>query len=184
MRYTGLAILAGVAAMQLGTAVASAEVIDYEGSWFNITYQTGGAVFVSADLAGTNPTATVDFDGGIFGAGDPDPIVITGNWTVSGLEFELLGDVFFGDVTGTIALDGTIEDGLVIPPQPWIASASFTGTVDDTVIDLDYEVVFSESGGGGTALGMINATPIPEPATLALLALSPLALRCRRPSPR
>lgn len=171
---------AGIVAVLLLAAPAPAEVLpgSYEGLWQNTTFGSSGPASILIEFDDPNFAVTIDLDGFVFGFADPDPFVVTGTIDPNGQAAGVLVDPFFG----SIELDVDEFDMLTvnlpdIVGTASINSASLSGPVGDGVIDLDYTVVFAD---GSEALGTLDADLVPEPASMAALALASLALLYRR----
>lgn len=176
--------------------IASADM--FVGTWNNTTFGSFGDVFFDISVTPPTVTVTADFDGGVFGFGDPPPLVVPGTFDAGGnATLGLTGDPFFGDVSGMISALGVLEIDITnLPttgPTPTggaIFSTSIDGTFSGTVLDLDYVVIFNCGGptpsacdgpGFGTegfdfALGTIDAALVPLPPAAALFLPSVLGL--------
>ena len=168
------------------------------GSWTNTTFGSTGPITGSLDFdAGA---LTVDVGGGVFGAGDPGPLVLSlVSTTPTSATLEATGDSFFGDVTlnmsgfanSTVDVIATVEN---IPSIPG-GGARIAGYYDTFNMEfhLFYNVTFAEgptaspSGieGFDYALGEIYAevlAPVPLPGGVWLMgsALGLLHWRHRR----
>lgn len=176
----------------------------YTGTWHNTTFGSFGAVLFEIAISAPDVSVSADFDGGVFGAGDPPPLLLTGTLDGGGnASFGTTDDPFFGDVSGSMtaagSVSGTITDLPLSGPTPTgfsIFSTALDGTFDGVAIALDYLVLFNCGGltpvacpgpgvgveGSHYALGTISATLVPLPGTVVLLAPAVLALcraRCR-----
>ncbi|MGC9453598.1 MAG: PEP-CTERM sorting domain-containing protein [Phycisphaerae bacterium] len=179
MRTSGLAVLAAVAALMLTAGVASAHDADLgtvyfdgtgEGVAITFDHEDGdpwkGWVFVNA--TNTSDVAWGDFHFEIVDIGQGD--VSNVDWVV---------DSPYQPVT-SMALDSApVVDNVVVgatldfefygdPVNPG-NSASFQVYTDNTTDQVNFGVMF-------------YPTPVPEPATLSVLALGGLAVALRRRS--
>ncbi len=128
----------------------------WSGEWHNITFGSSGAVSatVNADEDGTL-TISVDLDGFVFGAFDPDPITYSGNFDAEGAVFTIPGDPLFGDLTITITEDGEVAIVGESVPDERIDKVSAVGTVTPQEISLEYIVGFTT---GDSAVGDMTLT--------------------------
>lgn len=176
----------------------SAAAATFTGQWNNTTFGSFGDVLFDVMVAPPNVTVTADFDGGVFGFGDPPPMVVPGMIDVLGNATVMsAGDPFFGDVAGTLSVAGVVDIDITnLPlggPTPTgfnIFSTSLDGTFDGTTFDLNYVVIFNCGFPGSTAcpgpgpgteglhyaLGTVNATLVPLPGAAALLLGGALGL--------
>jgi hypothetical protein len=132
---------------------------EWSGEWRNITFGSSGAVSATfaAEEDGT-AAFTIDLDGYVFGAFDPDPMTYTGSFSSEGAVFDIPTDPLFGDLTITATTDGEISiEGNLVPIEG-IAQISATGTITAEEIHLDYTVTFSA---GDPAIGEMNLTKNP-----------------------
>jgi hypothetical protein len=129
---------------------------NWSGEWHNVTFGSSGAVSatVSADEDGTL-TITVDLDGFVFGALDPDPITYSGKFDAEGAVFTIPGDPLFGDLTITITEDGEVAIVGESVPDERIDKISAVGTVTPQEISLEYIVGFTA---GDSAVGDMTLT--------------------------
>lgn len=170
----------------------------YTGSWHNTTFGSFGAVLFEIALSPPDVTVSADFDGGVFGAGDPPPLVLSGTLDSGGTAtVATTDDPFFGDVSGSISALGsvgvTITDLPLSGPTPTglsIFSTALDGTFDGIDLALNYLVLFNCGGltptacpgpgagveGSHFALGSISATLVPLPGTVLFLAPAVVAL--------
>lgn len=176
----------------------------YVGTWNNTTFGSFGDVFFDISVSPPNVTVTADFDGGVFGFGDPPPLVVPGTLDSGGnATVAVTGDPFFGDVAGTLSALGVVDIDITnLPttgPTPTgfnIFSTTLDGTFSGSVIDLDYVVIFNCGGGTPSAcngpgvgiegsdfaLGTIDATLVPVPSAILFLLSGLLGVAFRRRS--
>ncbi len=167
---TAAAVLVSLAAANGAQAAAAI----YEGTWENLTFGSSDAVTITIDLDPASPSLVIDFDGPVFGQGNPDPLNLTGTSDGTNANFGTTGDSFFGDVALTIT--GSVVNATVSNvPNPGIDQATVDSIamagLTDAVIQLNYTVFFA--GGGGQAVGVIDAArvnPIPLPGAVWLFA--------------
>ncbi|MEJ2550127.1 MAG: hypothetical protein P8Z41_07635 [Anaerolineales bacterium] len=128
----------------------------WSGEWHNITFGSSGAVSatVSADEEGTL-TISLDLDGSVFGASDPDPVIYSGNFDAEGAVFTIPGDPLFGDLTITITEYGEVVIVGESVPDERIDKVSAVGTVTPEEISLEYIVAFTT---GDSAVGDLTLT--------------------------
>ncbi len=128
----------------------------WSGEWRNTTFGSSGAVSatVSADEDGTM-TFSVDLDGFVFGALDPDPVTYSGNFDAEGAVFNIPGDPLLGDLTITVTADGEVVIVGESVPDERIDKVSAVGTVTPEEISLEYIVTFTT---GDSAVGEMSLT--------------------------
>lgn len=129
---------------------------DWSGEWRNITFGSSGAVHAtfSAEEVGTL-SFTVDLDGFVFGALDPDPISYSGSFDPEGAVFNIPGDSLFGDLSINVSKDGAVTIVGESVPDERIDSITAEGTVTPMEVSLDYEVTFTT---GDSAVGEMTLT--------------------------
>ncbi len=181
-RTASAALLAAALVCLLPAAAARADL--YVGTWTNNTFASSGPISFDYSVVGTAVTFVLDVGGSAFGIGDPPPFAMTGTMNPNGsITMNPLSDPMFGDLTASISPTGAITGSGTNIPDPRIESLTVTGQFNIGVdIHADYVVTFSPAFGGGTAEGDMDATLIPEPATMALvgLGLAGLVVRKRR----
>lgn len=129
---------------------------NWSGEWRNTTFASSGAVSatVSAEEDGTL-TFSVDLDGFVFGALDPDPVTYSGNFDAEGVVFNIPGDPLLGDLTIAITADGEVVIVGESVPDERIDKVSAVGTVTPEEISLEYIVTFAT---GDSAVGEMSLT--------------------------
>ncbi len=129
---------------------------EWRGEWRNITFGSSGGIqaTVNAEKDGTL-SFTVDLDGFVFGALDPDPISYSGNFDAAGVVFIIPGDPLFGDLSITVTDDGEIAIVGESVPDERIEKISAVGTATPEEIFLEYIVVFAA---GNSAVGDMTLT--------------------------
>jgi hypothetical protein len=178
------AIALAILSLVLPGAARAATV--YVGSWTNTTFGSSGAASFVVDIAGADVSFTADLDGMVFGVGDPPAVTLTGTITGDVATVAVLDHPTYGDMTGTFDLVTGAVEGLISDlPLTFIDRASISGTGSPTAIALNYVVCFTAAcatEGVDRAVGVINATVIPLPATAWLFAagLACAGLRLRR----
>jgi hypothetical protein len=132
---------------------------EWSGEWRNITFGSSGAARATfvADEDGT-AAFTIDLDGYVFGAFDPDPMTYAGSFNSDGAVFDIPEDPLFGDLTITVTTDGEVSIVGDLVPMEGIAQISATGTITAEEMHLDYIVTFSA---GDPAIGEMNLTKNP-----------------------
>ena len=172
------------------------------GTWTNTTFASSGDVELDISLTPPTSLITIDFDGGVFGVGDPPPLVLSGTANMDGSAmFSAMGDAFFGDVSGAIDAMGNVSvDASNLPTTGTTPTGLnvFSASLDGMLLfdsmsniigaNFNYLVIFNNCGGpcngpgqGGTegidyALGVINTTVVPLPATVWLFGAGILGL--------
>lgn len=182
---TALAVLSGAApagSFSAGSAEAAAAV--YEGTWNNITFGSSGAVSITIDLNPAAPLLVVDFDGPVFGGGNPPPLNLTGTSDGTDANFAASGDGVFGDVALSI-VGSVVSATLTNIPNTGIDQATVDSIaragLTENLIALNYTVFFS--GGGGEAVGTMSAdrvNPVPLPGAVWLFASALVGLGVMR----
>lgn len=180
---SSLRIFALTSLVLLSSSPLKAGVI-YVGSWRNLTFSTQGPATFDIDLAPPTYRFVFDLDGGVFGSGDPDPVVLEGPTPPPGNDLQIDGsDPFFGDIAGTLSPLGVVDLELTDTIRPDINSVEVNGTLTPQEIDLTYDIIFQA---GAPANGVITAV-VPEPpswllsgSALAMTLLASAACRLRR----
>jgi len=129
---------------------------EWTGTWENDTFGTSGDVFISISDDDIGEIAiTVDFNGIVFGMGDPEPFTLTvasdpeTGLTVSG------GSSQFGTVDASVSEDGSFSGTVEALVSPVIEGIDFSGAISEVAIYIDYTVYFTD---GTTAEGIITAS--------------------------
>ncbi|MFW6065197.1 MAG: PEP-CTERM sorting domain-containing protein [Planctomycetota bacterium] len=177
MRMSGLAVLAALAAMMLTTGVASAHDTDLgnvyfggtgEDSAYEVTHydEDPWKGWISVSAVNQSDTAWGNFHFKIADVGEDvsnvlwvidDPYEPTTSMTL---------DAGFPQVDNS-AYGGELDFELYGDPVAVGNSANFQVYTDNTTDEVDFGVMF-------------YPTPIPEPATLAMLAFGGMAVTLRR----
>lgn len=132
---------------------------EWNGEWRNTTFGSSGAAraTIEAQPDGT-ASFTVDLDGFVFGALNPDPKTYTGSFTADGATFVAPDDPLFGDLTIQVSPDGEVTiTGEMVPIQG-IAQLDAVGSITPDEIALEYTVTFV---GGDLAVGEMALTKSP-----------------------
>lgn len=132
---------------------------EWSGEWRNTTFGSSGAVRATLEAQPDGTASfTVDLDGFVFGALDPDPKTYTGSYTADGATFEAPGDPLFGDLTIQASFDGQVTITGEMVPVPGIAQLDAVGSFTPQEIALEYTVTFA---GGDLAEGEMTLTKTP-----------------------
>ncbi len=173
-------LMTGIVSVTLALVFASSAAAQpfsqglYSGGWQNTTFGSTGDASFLVQLDGSDLTVTVDLNGNVFGGADPDPLVLTGVLDEEGTMLSAAGHPTYGDVSLNVGAGGAISGAATSIPDAFITETGFTGTIDETELNLDYTVSFTQ---GTPAEGVIQAV-IPEPGVAALWAAGvPLMLR-------
>lgn len=157
-----LAMLVGCSSSSSDDDDAEANVTEgsWTGTWDNITFGSDGPLtLMIVDNGDDTLTVTVDLDGFVGGAFNPDAQTITatinedGDASFSGM-VDMMG--MQGQLDFTLTDDGDLTISLPDIPVAGFDSFTATGTMGATTGSLTYTVTFS--GGGGTADGTAEAT--------------------------
>lgn len=151
----------------------------YTGSWQNTTFGSSGPLSFSYELSDTQVTAVLDLGGFVFGGPPPGPKTFTGTLDPGGtVTFGLAGDDVFGDVSGSFDAAGNLTITMIAVPG-FVRDATMTGSLVDPAhfsgqYRVDFETPTPEADrveGIDFALGVVEATVVPEPGSGALLAI-------------
>ena len=127
---------------------------EWSGEWRNITFGSSGAVSATFVAEEDGAAAfTIDLDGFVFGALDPEPMIYSGSFSSEGAVFDIPADPLFGDLTISVTVDGEISIVGDLVPMEGIAQISAAGTITSEEMHLDYTVTFST---GDPAIGEMN----------------------------
>jgi hypothetical protein len=103
-----------------------AKAATFEGSWKNTTFGSTGGMKITFSISGLTVNGSIDFDGPVFGGTNPAPLVFTAAIGMAGATFNVIDDSVFGDVDGTVLIDGTTTITMTNLPPP---ANSFTSIV-------------------------------------------------------
>lgn len=169
--------MAGCLFSALFASSASAATIQdiagtYTGSWTNLTFGSTGPALIEIAFADDDATIVFDMGGPVFGGFDPPAVTMLGTVVGGDLVINSLQVSVFGDIAGTVSGDdGSFSFAITNVPGGFIDQVTAQGSIAGGVIDLAYEVHFAgPPGPTNPASGILNAV-IPEPGTLALVAL-------------
>lgn len=181
-------LVAGFVSLIIGQT--QAQTVSQEGEWVNTSFGSSGPLFIDFTLTPTTYSFTVDPDGFVFNAPDPDAVNTSGLREPDGsVILNIANDPTFGNITGTILADGTLQNVLFSDiPNPNIFNMTVEGDIGVAESSGTYLVNFNDPatrGGPGVeqtdfAQGTWTTTQIPEPASLALLGIGGLLCVHRR----
>jgi hypothetical protein len=143
-----------IAAMSLWMA-APAFADTYIGSWENTTFDTTGALTIEFTKTKTKVSGSIDFDGPVFGAGDPPKMDFSAPLESDGSgKFKIKGTML-GTLNGTFTADGKLTMSIVKVPG-FITDASIKGKFDlkAKTFTATYKIDSTE---GPLAEGVANA---------------------------
>lgn len=125
MKTIQLFCIAGL--LVLPAPVASAET--YIGSWHNTTFDTTGALTIEFTKTKSKVEGSFDFDGPVFGAGDPPKMEFSSPLDSDGSgKFKIKGTML-GTIIGTFTADGKLTMSIVKVPG-FITDATINGKFD------------------------------------------------------
>ena len=129
---------------------------NWSGQWNNNTFSTTGpaSMVVSVNTVAQTLQATVTLGGNVLGGSAPPPQTFSGSYGGAGVTITQSSPVF-GNVTATIAPDGTITGSATNIPNASISRVDFTGTATPATITINYTITFSAAAGGGRATGVM-----------------------------
>lgn len=126
-----LANLIIVPALALFSSLASAAV--YTGDWFNRTAVTDGPLTIDFTVGKKAVTGFIDFDGPVFGGGDPPAVPLNAKLKKDGSGSFLIKGTAMGDIDGNFTKNGALT--VVITNIP----AGFSQVRIDGKFDLKIE---------------------------------------------
>lgn len=180
-----------VAAVMATSAAAFALPFDtpstWNGSWFNDTFMSTGAMTVSFALEGGDLRVDSDVDGFVFGGPDPDPTSVLMAGDGSG-NFSYFASAPEGDVMATLNADGTLTstianiNGGFDPGSGLFGLDLFelTGTFTADTFTGTYVIYQDDQSSTPFATGRVDLTLVPAPGTVSLAAVGLLAMGARR----
>jgi hypothetical protein len=151
-----------IAAMALWMAVP-AFADTYIGSWQNTTFDTTGALTIEFTQTKSKVSGSIDFDGPVFGAGDPPKMDFSAPLKADGSgDFKIKGTML-GTIIGTFTADGKLTMSIVKVPG-FITDASIKGKFDlkAKTFTATYKIDSTE---GPLAEGVANAH-VPKAPTI------------------
>lgn len=157
-----LNLLMGISAVLFFAPLATASI--YTGSWKNKTFGSTGALTIDFTLKKSQVAGSFDFDGPVFGAGDPPAIKFKAPRKADGSgSFKVTGTAV-GDVTGSFTKNGKLTFTITKIPGGVLTEARINGKFDLTVekFTATYEI---DSTGGLFANGVAEAH-VPKPPTI------------------
>jgi len=102
----------------------------YTGTWNNTTFETSGALTIEFERTKTEVTGSFDFDGPVFGAGDPPAIPFSAPLSKNGSgNFEVLGTEV-GDVSVSFTRNGKLTLIITNIPGGILSEARVDGKFD------------------------------------------------------
>ena len=127
---------------------------NWSGGWMNTTFgSSGDASMVITIDSPTQMTMTIDLDGGVFGGPDPAAEDWIGAIGPGGVTVNQTSPLF-GPLTLAIDTMGNLA-GLGMPPNAGFLNVVFTGTVTESMVDINYVVNFTV---GPPAVGTLTLT--------------------------
>lgn len=128
----------------------------YTGTWNNKTFNTEGALTIEFEVGKDNVAGSFDFDGPVFGAGDPPAIPFSAPLDSDGSgSFTVIG-TGVGDLSGSFSKDGKLDITISNIPGGVLTEARINGKFDLKVekFDATYEI---DSSGALFANGVAEA---------------------------
>ncbi len=141
--------------------VANADT--YVGSWHNATFDTTGALTIEFTKTKSKVEGSFDFDGPVFGAGDPPKMEFSSPLDSDGSgKFKIKGTML-GTIIGTFTADGKLTMSIVKVPG-FITDASISGKFDlkAKTFNATYKIDSTE---GPLAKGTASAH-VPKPPSI------------------
>lgn len=138
----------------------------YTGSWENKTFSTTGALTIDFEIKKTSVSGSFDFDGPVFGAGDPPAIKFKAPLKSNGSgSFTVIG-TGVGDIAGSFTSKGKLTITITNIPGGVLTAARINGKFDLALekFNATYEI---DNGGGLFANGVAEAH-VPKPAVIKM----------------
>ena len=117
-----------VSAIAMLSPLASASV--YTGAWNNRTFGSTGALTIDFEVGAKKVTGSIDFDGPVFGAGDPPAIPFNTKLKKDGSGTFLITGTDMGDLKGNFKPDGTLSLVISNIPGGFLTDARIDGKFD------------------------------------------------------
>lgn len=117
-----------VPALALLSPLASASV--YTGAWNNRTFGSTGALTIDIEIGARSVTGSIDFDGPVFGGGDPPAIPLNAKLRSDGSGSFLIKGTAMGDLEGDFTKDGSLTIVISNIPGGFLTEARIDGKFD------------------------------------------------------
>ncbi len=114
----------------------------YSGSWENKTFDTTGALTIDFTVKKSSVSGSFDFDGPVFGAGDPPAIAFKAQRKANGSgSFKVTGTAV-GDLAGSFTPKGKLTITITNIPGGFLSEARINGKFDLGLekFDATYEI--------------------------------------------
>ncbi len=105
--------------------LASASV--YTGAWNNRTFDSTGALTIDFEIGAKNVTGSIDFDGPVFGGGDPPAIPLNATLKNDGSGKFLIPGTAMGDLEGNFKADGSLTIVITNIPGGFLTEVNIIG---------------------------------------------------------
>ncbi len=116
----------------------------YIGTWTNTTFSSTGAASIVVSTSGSNLSALLDLDGGIFGGSDPAAETLTLTVGDTSATLDTHTSSVYGGMSGTINGNNQVTAaGSDITGS--VASFSLSGTWTTTSIDVTVTITFDDA---------------------------------------
>lgn len=138
----------------------------YTGSWENKTFGSSGDLTIDFEIKKGSVAGSFDFDGPVFGAGDPPAIKFKAPLKSDGSgSFKVTGTQV-GDLAGSFTSKGKLTITITNIPGGLLTKAEINGKFDLKLekFDATYEI---DSTGGPFANGVAEAH-VPKPAVIKM----------------
>ena len=135
----------------------------YTGSWNNTTFGSSGALTIEFEATAKLVTGSFDFDGPVFGGGDPPAIDFKAKRKPDGSgTFQTLG-TGVGDITGSFDAEGNLELIIFNIPGGFLTQARINGKFDLELEDFNATYEIDDDDGlfaQGTAEAHVPKAPV------------------------
>lgn len=138
----------------------------YTGSWENKTFDTTGALTIDFKKTKTKVTGSFDFDGPVFGAGDPPAISFTAPLKSDGSGTFTVTGTGVGDLSGSFTAKGKLTITISNIPGGFLTEARINGKFDLKLekFNATYQI---DNAGGLFAEGVAEAH-VPKAAVITV----------------